>query len=312
MDGVIQVTTATSCACCGTCITGTFECRTRGGTASLCGASEYTSPSTPPKKYRTQTFSGTLDICTYQGSPPCTFAAYHDRFIFSGALTTNSSTCISAASPVTSSAGTNWAGSGPTPNTCSGISFSIANIVSDNNASPNAPTDIGNSLITKIGFNIFQAANTAEVTYTATTFAWSSASICRGLNDIPSGAVTAVLTDEDTDSDAVARLLAGGGGTWSGWSAGSSTTCLAHYEQRTGFSFAYQESQWRVTASGLAPGQTYSTNIDIYRRPFGSGSYVLYQSLMASDVADGAGNLEITGDVPNDVGFETYAQQAPC
>jgi hypothetical protein len=54
----MTITSTTPCACCGDCesITGVnLECRTKTGTAALCGFSEYGDPSLPPKKYIRET-----------------------------------------------------------------------------------------------------------------------------------------------------------------------------------------------------------------------------------------------------------------
>lgn len=132
--------------------------------------------------------------------------------------------------------------------------------------------------------------------------------------------VTATLSIEDTDDDAIARLLAGAGGIWSSWTPVGDGTggtcinyvcCLARYEERTtGFTFTYQESQYRVEKTGLIPSTLYYAHVEIWRRPFGSGSYVSFETLVVSGTTDGSGNLLIEGDVPNDIGFETYAQSA--
>ena len=120
------------------------------------------------------------------------------------------------------------------------------------------------------------------------------------------GATIEQLTNEDTESDAITRLLAGS--SWSAWAGGIQ---LAQYEQRTsGFSFAYQDAEYRARLAGLTPLTTYNADIQIYRRVYGTGAYVLYQVITISGTTDGGGNFSEIGSVPNDPGYQTYAYSA--
>ncbi len=47
--------------------------------------------------------------------------------------------------------------------------------------------------------------------------------------------------------------------------------------------------------------------VKIYRRFYGTGPYVLFQTVGLLATADGAGNATFSGTVPNNRGFETYA-----
>lgn len=42
-----------------------LECRSKSGTATLCGFSEFTNPSTPPRKYRRKTITGKVTQCDW-------------------------------------------------------------------------------------------------------------------------------------------------------------------------------------------------------------------------------------------------------
>ncbi len=135
------------------------------------------------------------------------------------------------------------------------------------------------------------------------------------------GAVTATLSDEDQESDAISRLTTSGPGSiWSafttvgngsGGTCINSVCCLARWEQRTTlFTFTYQEAQARVTKTGLTPSKSYLVKLVIFRRVFGVNPYVLFQTLFVSATADGSGNLTVDINVPNTVGFESYASSA--
>lgn len=132
------------------------------------------------------------------------------------------------------------------------------------------------------------------------------------------------LQSEDTDEDALARLLAGPGGLWSPWTPvgdGTGGTCLnppcckAEWEIRTDRTFAYREAEFRATVGGLFNGQLVDITIRVYRRAFGSADlFELFEDLVYSDVAASGGTDDDTPDadaqiedtVPNAEGFETY------
>ena len=122
------------------------------------------------------------------------------------------------------------------------------------------------------------------------------------------------LQAEDTDEDAIARLLASPGGAWSDWKPtgdGTGGTCIqqvccrAAWEIRLYRTFEYKESQFRGIVSGLVPGTEVEILIGVYRRAYGVGTYVLFQTLEFTATAGMDGKATATGDVPNAEGFET-------
>lgn len=128
------------------------------------------------------------------------------------------------------------------------------------------------------------------------------------------GSRTEALSEEDTENDAKDRLMAAS--SWSEWREPSylctqPACCLAQYQDRgDGFTFNYQEAQWKVVRTGLTPSTTYIVKVQIWRREYGVGDFIKYATLEESVSTDGAGNLEKTGDVPNDLGYESYAHSA--
>lgn len=253
-----------------------LECRTRGGTASLCGFSEYTSASTPPKKYRLKTWSGqTQDMiggsCAING----------DLEQYSGTVVYSATTC-------------------GTTNT----------LVYTLNGAANP---FGQPAITDVPA-CFACGSPPSYgcTTTATVTARTSGTVCAdcgaGGHHQGIGNPAATLSTEDTEADAITRLLAGAGGTWSAWAASSSTTCLARRQARTtGFDLVYQESEWRRVFTGLVAGETYYIEVKLNRSVYGAASYSLFQTVRVYGTADGTGNLTLTGTVTNTSGYETYA-----
>ena len=251
------------------------ECRTRGGTASLCGYPEWTGyESSPPKKYRTLTQGGNYRFVHYTDITCATTTADPDIVCtWSGVCSFNGSTCAETQGGIQN---------------CGGADA----------------TNCGN-----LGGGF--GPGDPDTTTTSVNLDAIVTGTCRvggaGFGKYTEASQYAHLTTEDTEADAVIRLLAGAGGTWSGWSAASSTTCLARWEARTsGFNLVYQEAQWRRVFTGLTASTRYEMNIDVYRRSFGTGSYVLYQTITVEGTSDGAGNLTLSGDVPNAYGYETY------
>lgn len=297
MSDVVITGHADACVCCGNLQAATLSCRIRGGTATLCGYSEYSGyASTPPKKYRRKTYSGVITSTARSGCGTGTLI-YCDETTYSGYRLYDLSNCATSLTALQQ-----YRTSDCFPNTCA--------LGSITNFTP--PEDW---------------SNFAGVTSTFSATVWSqdgngncyATAACSAGFGIADGTRTQTLSDEDTNDDAIARLLAGSGGTWGSWIVQGATgctgsppsCCLARYQERTsGFSFIYQESQFRVTASGLDPSTSYNARVEIYRRTYGSGSYALYQTMIVSDTTDGSGNFSADGDVPNDEGFESYAANA--
>lgn len=123
------------------------------------------------------------------------------------------------------------------------------------------------------------------------------------------------LQSEDTDEDALARLLASPAGAWSAWQVvadGTNGTCInpaccrAAWEIRTDQTFVYREAEWRATIEGLVPGTHVTIKITVYRKAYGPGPYAELQVEEYDVTADGDGKAVATGTVLNDEGFETY------
>jgi len=285
--------TATCAPCCGT--SSGLQCRTRGGTASLIGYSEYTTPSTPAKKYLVQTYTSDRARCSRNTNCAGSIQG-SDSFIGNEVCTYNSTT---AALTSTGSTVTRQTfGSCPATSIISTAAANCSRSSLDSGGFWNYTTQNATSKITEAG-----ACGINESGYYST----------------PTGGETLTLTSEDTETNAVTRLLAGSGGTWGSFTTvgdGTSGTCLntvccnAKQQTRTtGFTFNYTESSWRVNRSGLTASTTYTIKVTYYRRTYGdTGAGSAFAEYTGTASTDGAGVLLTTAvNVPLASGFETYA-----
>jgi hypothetical protein len=293
----ITSTTTAECECCG--LTPTLECRTRSGNPALCGYQEYVSASTPPKKYRVQTYNEDKQNCSYIG----TGCAADPHGSTHSTVVNATSTYSSTTCGVTNVGTRNFGGS-----TDSGACVDYTGSLGSSQASGDESDDMTGA--PAVTFFTLTTSTATHLLYTGNntcTDRGGNSNIVRGTSDW-------ALTVEDTESDAIARFQAGTSfGSWLevGVDCSVPDCCLAQYEPRTsGFSFVYADAQYRVTASGLLANTNYEARVKIYRRTYGSGSYTLYQTAIVSGTTDGSGNFSVTGDVPNDRGYDTYAGSA--
>lgn len=260
---------------CDTCVPPVidFTCRIKGGTVSLCGFNEYTSPSSPPKRYRTETANGSSATCVYHGAgcnPPDFFES--DEYAFVGSRGYDISCSYSTSATQTFSQGFISCG------TYENIEVT--------------PWNGGLIAFAPATFNTTRTLN--QITSTPGCHA-------QGVNSTNSnGTVESQLSDEDTDADVIARVIAS---PWSAWFGGN---CTAGWSIRiSGYSFVYQEAEWRVEASGLIPSHNYDLTINIYRRPTG-GVYSLYDTVTTTHASSVSGTIDVIDTVPNAQGYETY------
>lgn len=299
----ISATSVDTCVCCAQ--PGTLECRTRSGTPTICGHSEYTAtPSVPPKKYRVQTNTQDFQLCNGGEAQVCSGSA--GSVGRTHVVVTTSSSTYSATTCGKTIAGTRTYG-GDVGSSCVAYGGSLPS----SDSSHCADCDMSGANPTVTGFT--------RTTFTTTSLIFQASNVCYfaspgNWGKIMSGDYTFGLSVEDTEADAITRFQAATAfGSWVTVGGGCSNPacCLAQYESRTsGFSFTYADAEWKATASGLTPSHAYDCHVDIYRRAYGSGSYVLYQTLVVGGTSDGSGNIEVTGDVPNDAGYDTYAESA--
>lgn len=273
-------------------VASTLQCRTKGGTATLCGFSEYVNPSVPPIKYLAQFASGAFYGCAQYGTAPppgCAGGNYfrlnHD---YSGAYQFSAVDCSTSDTGLDTQTQTTSFPSpqvGCFPGTC---------------PIPNGTVVLG--AVWAPGFaDVFTIVTTSnQVTYTAKGCAW----FVPGDNDqFNGGTVYKTLSGEDTEQNAIDRLMAS---TSFGAFGGCSAPGSSWQARVAGFSFAYQRAEWRVTAAGLNPTSTHCFSFDVYRSAYGAGVYTLFETLYFSVDTDAGGNLSATGTVVSDRGFDFY------
>ncbi len=279
-----------------------MECRTRGGEAELCGFPEYGTPSSPPKYYRTKTIDGYRPVCDY--------------------LKTTANVVCGAPNEFSARDGQRWGGfCSYNSLDCSFTSntFSKYDFFNTGGCSAVEPTTNVSAPACSADPNVSSGGGWVDPpVITTTSQEWEARSECYETGSTyrqeMGGYWINELSDEDTEDDAINRLLSGGGGTWGSWIAQGATgcdtvppaCCLAKYQQRTGDSFIYQEAEWRVIVTGLSPGSSYSIEVDYWRSAYGANSFSLFQTLTYVSSADGSGIATFTGAVPNEVGYETY------
>lgn len=217
-------------SCPGCCGSGGFQyqCRSREGTATLCGYPEYTTPSTPPKKYRQKTFGGSLFaeiISTCDGGG--TILRTHQS-AFSGVNTYNAATCVATKGSV--STGTAAGHSG----------FDDINVFSF--ADNYVTIDGGHGVET-------YTRTSKSVVYTPGTGCPQVCGTCCASRQTSCDAATETLAQEDTEEAAMARAEA----DWSEWGAGG--CCTSKQPRGAGvFTFGFTEAEYRIRVKG-EPGQ---------------------------------------------------------
>lgn len=262
-------------------------CRQRGGTATVCGFSEVTGhASSPPKKYRTLTGSGISFRCNYSDSG-CSIISGSDAFSFSGSANYSEVNCALTDNSLERV----FVDHGFCPST---TQISTVSVIGNQNV-----ILTGNELN---GYNQFLSGYQNIITGKGVCFVPSDPHA----GSIATGSVSVILSNEDTDQDAIDRLIAST--SWPGFSLCTTpeTCCLARYEQRTGFSFNYIESEFNFRASGFRALSEHTIQYDVYRRLYGSGSYVKFSTITDIVVADSSGNISYVGSVPNIQGYESY------
>ena len=109
------------------------------------------------------------------------------------------------------------------------------------------------------------------------------------------------LSDEDTELDAINRLL--NSASWSPW---QSTPIYSYYQQRTsGFNFLYREVRTKtITTEKYNPGINYKLSYTIQRRTYGSSDpFIDAETIQTQQKPNNSGDFEI--DIENQSGYES-------
>lgn len=255
-----------------------YSSRSRGGTASLLGFSEYTAPNNPPKKYLVKTLSGADGGTNYNDSN-CTSVNCTSVGTYSGSVTYNATT-----GAVTDTGYLN--------RTSASSHCTYAGPVSDVDA------------FTANGQSLVLTQTTKTVICTPVCNGYSSIYVkCNPGTPDPK----ATLSSEDTEANAVARLLATSP-SWSGW--GSTTVPGANatwaYRGNT-FDFSYGEAELKIECSGFPNNWPFVMRVLISRTDVLTSVVSDVEVQIYNSKTDGSGAATVTAAVtPEEAGSSGY------
>jgi len=247
----------------------TMARRYKASNATLIGYSEWVNPAVPPKKYRTLTLSGEVYSCQWIDVTQNCGAGYvyTDRVLYGGTYSVNAAGVLTANTLLRSK----WTGSPPTPTTSPcGNPATFLGATNPWSGTYPIPYEIQTAAPAPAWstplIGDYPLIQTAVYNPTTVDYSWNGS--CNR-NTSPSytqssakalGAVSWVLTDEDTDATAIARMLAAT--SWTSFanfpSNQLSTYTGATWNQRTAFTFAYSEIELRLTITGFPPSINFS------------------------------------------------------
>lgn len=223
-----------------------LECESAAGMATLCGFSEFATPSIPPKKYRKKTLSGLVARCNYSSSANCMAESSPQG---SDGYNTNGTTYeygVSDCAIVRSGQIDVFQDIGLCP------AVTLVGVNTDPNFAPTDTVQIGvNTTPTSItsfskGSCIFSATVYSKVTTTQ----------------------AATLSVEDTEAAAIARATI---------TPGISCTALRQQRGAGQFSFAFRNVSFELPCIDLIEGSAYRATVNILEENYGGGSPVITQ-----------------------------------
>lgn len=232
-----------------------LECQQKNsvalGQACLCGLPEYTDPSSPVKRYRTESLTGNTPYCTYGGNS-CAHPLGGGAFGYDGSYKYDVDSCaITNTLTVSTYFTADGAGCGSTP------IFSSSQLWTGPDDGPQHPD---------------QATITTTQTQKKWEFAADPANPCAAAGTF-SGTVTTDLSDEDTDDDALARSI--GEGDWNECDD-CGTGCSSFRTVRTGSETCFDFRAARVRVHFAATiGADYTVKVSFGDRTLGaSGPFI--------------------------------------
>ena len=265
------------------------ECSYIQATAALCGFPEFVA-STPPEKYLRVTATGIITTTHYY--PVETQGECDGPVLYSELMTFGGSCVYNGAS---------------TPADCAVPDGDLYRILTDSEGE-----ETNQSLGCTPDIPGFIDTLAVDVVLTATQKKMTGTADCHenignyAVTDRMTGEATSTLSEKDTEANAVARYKVAG--TWSDFAPLDLSSCVAAYQQRTGFSFFHREVKWRVRRVFLKPSTAYTVAMKIERRAYGtSDPFVLYATQTEAGTTDASGFLSVEQLIPNDPGFESIA-----
>ena len=289
---------------CNSAVACSLVCQAKSGFASLCGADTFTA-SNPVRLFRTQTRSGENKECNY-GSNACTCGTTPywrtAREKISGAYKFDADTCAVTNTQISEVGGYIYGGD------CSDIALTATYPLAfrdyyAGNLVLGLLSVCGNA--DRTGSNI--VVEETQITWGPDLFGCVNDTLCNECL----GTRRLILSDEDTDADAIRRANAVIAG-WTGCNCGTAD-CTAWVQDRTGTgstTLGYRSIQTQVQWTALA-SRSYDVTVNFGRRILGSGGPFLdlgmqYEVTVASG-PEGGTTVTSWIDVPTEAGFETVA-----
>jgi len=263
----------TGCNCGGNC---GLQCRSKGGIATLVGFPEYVSPSVPPRSYRIRTLSGSTTIRASTSSD-CSNPAEDE------AVTTYSGACV------------------------------FDRLTGDQTAWASISVDGGAGTPTcSLGFNpCFLQQSYTQTTRTQTG---NGTTCCPNgfayALIVDAGTRTEIQSDEDTEDDAIDRLMAP-----LNWTVVTCESASTFRTERGAGQFVFEIRKGQVRARVLTPlaDRAYDVTIRFVERPLGVGGdfEFLGRILEVTVVTDSNPATEEWTDwfdIPEEAGLEIMAE----
>ena len=253
-----------------------ITCRTRGGLAQMLGFPEICQPSQPPRLYLRRAYSGS-NLLEQFSTGAC------------------SGSPIATASP-------GFSGAEQYDRTTGAYS---SNATFTDGATPISAAECG----TFVGCESTLTATRTMASITGRNTCCFVAGTWRKAR----GSRTQTLSEEDTEQDAINRLLLTPAGAWGAWSGtvGSTSSCAAWWAPRglDATHFAYQECEIRVNGeTAFDPGLAMTAVLRYYRAPYGTTNFQFYGDEEVGFFVDASGRVsEVIAVVPNTKGYITYA-----
>lgn len=251
----------------------------RAATATHCGFAPLNGvETTPPTRWRTETFGGTMVVHHAGSYDSCELPRLYTRTAqYAGTNTFDGCTPVAGATVTNSRCGT----TSTTP---------VSALAGD----------WGEATESTAAYTQTRSQTVHTVTGTGACY---QGDVCSYLGNGPcdgAGTVSRTLGNPDDDDAAWQRAIAGV--SWSEWGA----AVAAAYEERTSLSFYRCELKGRGAGSNAVAGWTYTIEIPTEQRPYGSGAdWTDGGTITLSITADGSGNLTLPEfDVPCPNGYE--------
>lgn len=251
------------------CPSASFTCESESISPELCGFSEYTSPATPPKKYRVETTTNSFGSYTLNKCCQPHFTEPYEvqpRFIdqstsdYTLTSTYDISTCVLTSEAVLGNATRTdyqYCDGSPTGTSSRTYDDSCGGYVGNITLDPTTSTTKG------------------QVCAKTQLFNASAEEECEGSTQVSlNGTGSTILSSEDTDEDAINRETPSSG-----------TSCSSLWSTRdTGFSWVKRTSGYTIECGDLVVGVEYEVKPAIRKRTAVIGSFGAWEDVTVTPV----------------------------